>query len=145
MRINGCICRPGSPYLCPWCTALAHRAGVTLAPVLTPRQVLEVRVQDEAPEGVLQGRIRELALETGHLFYHTYSSKRSDPGWVDIAICHPDRPGPLFLWELKSRNGEMSPAQRRWLDALNKVTRVEAACYRPADWPLIVESLTRRP
>ena len=144
MRLSGCLCRPGDAEYCPVCRAVAVQVGMVLKPVATPRQVLEAQVELDAPEGVLQGRIRELALETGHLFYHTYSSKRSDPGWVDTAICHPDG-GPLFLWELKSMHGEVSPAQRRWLEALQRVTRVEARMVTPADWPWCVRALTRRP
>jgi len=127
-------------YYCSWCTALAQRAGVILTP---PLAALIPKVAEE-PEGVLLEKLRKLAVEhLGLLFYHTYSSKRSTPGWPDTAIIHPDG-GVLHLWELKATGGTESGAQKRWRYALERVARVDSAIYWPDDWPNIINSLQGR-
>lgn len=97
-------------------------------------------VDPEASEKDLQGKLHMLALTRGWYFYHTYKSLRSTPGWPDVALCHPQG-GPLYLWELKDAKGQLSGAQRGWLEALQKVTRVEIGIYRPSDWDIILSKL----
>lgn len=117
-----------------------RRQGMPLDATLT---VPALPAMDPAsPEGVLEARLRTFAKAAGYLYYHTYNSKRSDPGYVDCTIVHPDG-GPLFLWELKSAEGQVSPAQRRWLDALGKVTHVETGVYQPWNWCEITAKLRR--
>ena len=103
----------------------------------------------EAPEDELRGRIQSLCKATKHLYYHAKKSQKSTAGWPDDAIVHPEGDigggSTLFLWELKRAGEKPSPAQIRWLDALRKVTRIEVACYYPADWPIILEKLRRTP
>lgn len=130
-----CTCpKDGSRY-CTYCTSLMRRAGLSVTPLARTAQ----------DEGTLQTRLRAVATGAGYLYYHTYSSKRSDPGWPDTAICHPDG-GPLFLWELKRQDVSAQPSsfQRRWLEALSKVTHVHASLYRPSDWETILTHLSRR-
>ena len=138
-------CRACTPVsYCPTCTALAARAGVHLA-VTPPRQAFTL--PPDAPEGVMQGKLHNLAEKCGLLYCHTYNSKRSAPGWPDTVIVRPDEitnTNILYLWELKATEGTVSSAQRRWLEALAKVSRIEAAVYRPQDWPIIVEKLLRK-
>jgi hypothetical protein len=109
--------------------------------LLPPRPPLYV--DPEGPGGDLEDRIQTLALAHGWLFYHTYKSRKSTPGWPDDALCHPDG-GPLYLWETKGRDEAVSAAQRRWLDALGKVTYVDARVVRPADWGEVQRLLMRR-
>jgi hypothetical protein len=123
--------------------AIAHaqRHGLALDPALTVPPPAS-GLPPETPEGVLEARLRTFAMQAGYLYYHTYNSKRSNPGYPDCAIVHPDG-GPLYLWELKSADGEVSPAQRRWLDALAQVTHIATGVYRPEDWATIQHLLTR--
>ncbi len=111
-----------------------------------PSHELRPTIADDVcePEGLLLERLRRLCVEhLGLLFYHPFLSKRSTPGWPDVAIVHPDG-GPLYLWELKSASGTITPAQRRWLDALERVTRVETGVYRPQDWARMQHLLVER-
>lgn len=130
----------GSRY-CAQCQAYAQRAGLSL--LEGPRARGGLTVDPTAPEAGLEAAVRTLCKATGHLFYHTYNSKRSAPGFPDWAIIHPEG-GPLYLWEGKSHEGQVSPAQRRWLDALGKATQVETGVVRPSDWPLLQHLLTRK-
>jgi hypothetical protein len=108
--------------------------------VATP---VAVTLPPEEPEDLFQERLRAFADTLGYLYFHQYSAKRSTPGMVDCLLCHPEG-GPLFLWELKTATGVVSPAQRRWMDALQQVTSVDARIVRPADWSLMTTLLTRR-
>jgi hypothetical protein len=125
--------------------AIAHaqRHGLALDPALTVPAPTS-GMDPLSPEGVLEARLRMFAMQAGYLYYHTHNSQRSNPGYPDSALVHPDG-GPLYLWELKSADGQVSLAQRRWLDALAKVTHVETGVYRPEDWATLQALLTRRP
>jgi hypothetical protein len=140
MKRQACNCPSDGSYYCAWCTALAERAGVGLTP---PLALLTTRPAEES-EGAFMERLRKLAVEDRQLlFYHTYSSKRSTPGWPDTAIIHPEG-GILHLWELKATGGTESGAQKRWRHALERVTRVDSAIYWPDDWPNIIKALQGR-
>lgn len=98
---------------------------------------------DNTQEGTLLAQVRRCALDNGYLFYHTFSSRRSDPGYLDCTIVKPG--GPLYIWELKTREGKLTREQDTWLRFLQQATHIEAACYRPADWSTIQAILTRSP
>lgn len=97
---------------------------------------------DDTPEGLLLARVRRCALDNGFLFYHTYSSRRSDPGYLDCTLTKPGHP--LYIWELKTRTGKLTREQETWIAFLRQATCIEAACYRPAELPLMQALLTRR-
>jgi len=139
--MTGCTCARFTPRYCPQCQALAARAGIILAEAAS---AAVAEGPQEGSEASLETTLRTYLAHAGYLAYHTHLSKRSAPGFPDWAIIHPDG-GPLFLWELKSQNqsAQASPAQRRWLDALAKATRIETGLYRPPDWPNMQRMLER--
>ena len=51
--------------------------------------------------------------------------------------------GTLLFAELKAERGQLTHAQRAWLDAL-KQTDTPAYLWRPSDWPQIEATLTAR-
>ncbi len=91
-------------------------------------------------EKAFQAQVLELASLYGWLAHHTYDSRRSQPGYPDLALCHPR--GDYLLVELKTERGRVRTAQRTWLDALAKAG-VECHIWRPRDFDAIVERLTR--
>ena len=97
---------------------------------------------EDIPEGTLLAQVRRCALDNGFVFYHTYRSTRSDPGYLDCTLTKPGHP--LYIWELKTKDGKLTREQGTWLTFLRQATRIEAACYRPAEWPLMQHLLTRR-
>ena len=123
--------------------AIAHAQhhGLALDPALTlpaPARAMD----PETPEGVLLGRVRQCALANGFLFYHTYSSRKSDVGYVDCTIAKPGHP--LYLLELKSQDGKLTLEQQRWQEFSSQTSGTHVAVYRPDQWPLIEHLLTRK-
>ncbi len=90
-------------------------------------------------EKAFQAQVLQLATMYGWMAHHTYDSRRSQPGYPDLALC---RQGEYLLVELKTDKGRLRPAQRQWLDALRSAG-IEVWVWRPADWDTIVERLTR--
>ena len=82
----------------------------------------------EVDEKTLAAQVVELARMLGWRRYHTYRSKRSEPGWPDEALVR-DR---LVLLELKSTAGKLSAAQKTWLRSL-VAAGVECYMIRPGD------------
>jgi hypothetical protein len=94
------------------------------------------------------------------LVYHTFDSRRSNPGFPDLVMVHrgesdtvPRRCRLIFA-ELKTQRGRTSLAQAEWLEALGRVAavggaffgktpRLEVYLWRPSDWPTIERVLAR--
>lgn len=74
----------------------------------------------------------------GWLVYHPFDSRRSEPGYPDLTLVHPER-GLVFA-ELKTARGRLSAAQVRWLTAIGQAG-ARAYVWRPDDWPRIAAVL----
>ena len=63
--------------------------------------------------------------------YHTYDSRRSNPGFPDLVLvgCN----GVLYR-ELKTDRGRLTPMQEWWLNSLLDAGQ-DAGVWRPSDWP----------
>ena len=57
-------------------------------------------------------------------------AKRIGPGFPDLVIALPPT---LYLWELKSQLGRVSPDQQVWADTLGRCTKIQSGIYRPSD------------
>lgn len=68
-------------------------------------------------EKQLQANVIELAGYLGWRCYHTHDSRRSQPGFPDLVLVHPDH-GILFRELKRERNSPTTEAQRDWLYAL---------------------------
>ncbi len=82
----------------------------------------------------------ETARWCGWRAYHPWLSVRSEPGFPDLLLAKPGEP--LLLWELKSEQGRLTPAQQRWLDLLQRVPGIEVAVWRPSQRDQMVARLT---
>ena len=96
-------------------------------------------------EKAFQAQVVELARYCGWKVYHTFDSRKSDPGFKDLVMVRGKR---LIFSELKSEKGRETPAQVEWSDALELVAIrnewVENHLWRPSDWPEIERVLRRR-
>ena len=84
--------------------------------------------------------IKDLARYSGWSVYHTYDSRRSDPGFPDLVLVRPPR---VVFAELKSQRGGLSTHQRDWMEHLTFCPGVENYVWRPSDWPDVVATLER--
>lgn len=93
-------------------------------------------IAETVSEKEFQSAVIREAKRLGWLVYHTFDSRCSEPGFVDL-VCVRDR----VLWlELKTQSGKLSAAQANWLDALTNAGQ-EAGCFRPGDWGKLMELL----
>jgi len=98
----------------------------------------------DEPEASFQARLLRLARAHGWLCHHSHDSRRNewgcDAGLPDLILV---RDAVLFA-ELKTRTGKLTAEQERWLTMLSTThSRVEVYCWRPADWPIIEQRITR--
>lgn len=88
-----------------------------------------------------QAQVVDAARLLGWRVYHTHDSRRSEPGWPDLALVR-DR---LVMAELKTDTGRVSQAQSDWLAALRDAG-VETYLWRPSDWDAVLATLrTKQP
>lgn len=81
-------------------------------------------------EEALQRYVQTWLSTLGWLSYHTWDSRRSQPGFPDIIAVRGAR---VLAIELKSETGKVRPEQQMWLDAL-AAAGVETHVIRPSDW-----------
>lgn len=72
------------------------------------------------------------------LTYHTFDSRRSDPGFPDLTMI---RGFDLLALEVKTETGTTSDEQEVWLDAFGRVREVTSATVRPHQWDALVRRL----
>ena len=99
---------------------------------------------DRMTEKQFMGQVVELAKLKGWLVYHTYDSRRSEPGFPDLCMV---RNGRAYFAELKTEKGKVTDPQRDWIEAIDEVSTastgfVEMWIWRPSDWDEIVEVLS---
>lgn len=85
-------------------------------------------------EAALQRLVVDAAEAHGLLTYHTFDSRRSNPGFPDLVIVGAN--GVLYA-ELKSATGRLSPMQVYWLDSLTAAGQ-NVRLWRPEHWPHVV-------
>jgi len=71
--------------------------------------------------------------------YFTLHSKGSPEGWPDLVILDPPW---MYIRELKTDTGRLTPAQTDTLDALKRCLYIDVGIWRPQDWNVIVRLLS---
>ena len=90
-----------------------------------------MKIAGEMTEKYLQKLVVELATRLGWLVYHTFDSRRSNPGFPDLMMT---RKGELLAVELKSKHGKLTDAQKKWLLQLEQVRGCWTYVWKPEDW-----------
>lgn len=80
-------------------------------------------------EKQLQAAVIDLCRIYGIACYHTYDSRRSQPGWPDLAMCGTKR---FITRELKSDYGKVQDEQDLWGFMLRQVG-ISWDVWRPDD------------
>lgn len=78
-----------------------------------------------------QDLIISAAKTFGWTCYHTYLSRRSEPGFPDLCLVKP--PTLIFL-EVKTEHGRVGPRQAHWIAILGAVPGVIARIVRPSQF-----------
>lgn len=89
------------------------------------------QVAAQMKEGALQSQVLALAFDLGWLAYHTYDSRRSQPGFPDLVLVHA-RAGRVVWRELKQQKEKPTAKQQEWLDALAAAGQ-NVGVWRPSD------------
>jgi hypothetical protein len=89
------------------------------------------RRQPPISERAFMQAVRREALANNYMFYHTFDSRRSAPGFFDCVLAKPGYP--LVLAELKTETGIITIEQKRWYDTVVQATGVECYLWRPDD------------
>lgn len=89
-------------------------------------------------EAEFQREVVTLAEALGWLVYHTYDSRRSNPGFPDLILIKRDV---MIVAELKALKGTLSREQVRWLDSFRATKSKMVAEWRPTDWVAIEQAL----
>lgn len=93
-------------------------------------------------EAVWQRTVIRLAQQHGWSFiYHTFDSRRSPSGFMDLVCVHRDPGHPLLCVELKTDTGQVTLAQQAWLEALGQCSGVVAEVWKPSMLQEVVEKL----
>ena len=83
--------------------------------------------------------VRDMAKGAGWIFYHTYDSRHSEPGFPDCVMIHVQGHRIVYC-ELKSQDGKERPAQLAYRVAI-KAAGGEAYLWRPSDMQEITDVL----
>ena len=89
-------------------------------------------------EKQFQTQIVMVAKANGWTVYHTYDSRRSEPGFPDLVLVR-DR---VLFRELKTDAGRMSKAQEAWGQKLTEAG-ADFKVWRPKDTPEIIKELMK--
>jgi VRR-NUC domain len=86
----------------------------------------------------------EAATALGWKVYHTYDSRRSQPGFPDLVMTRRRR---TVYVELKTDKGRLTHDQREWIAALQRNPANEVFILRPKHWPqaMIILKVEDRP
>lgn len=110
---------------------------------LIPKPTGNPEVDEKQDEKAFQADVVRFAQRAGWLVYHTYDSRKSQPGFPDLTMV---RKGWLIIAELKVGKNTLEPAQKDWADALHTVEMGNESVFYfvwyPKDWPQIIEVLT---
>ena len=109
-------------------------------------------VANALSERAFQSQVLDLAHQLGWRSAHWHDSRRQvrpgvhvgdkdAAGFPDIVLC---RPPELLVIELKAQKGRLTDTQLSWLQDLG-MCDIDVFVWRPADWPEILERLSRRP
>lgn len=94
---------------------------------------------ERVTEKRFQQQVVQLARLNSWTVYHTYDSRRSEPGFPDLVLVR-DR---VLFRELKAQDGRLSRHQRIWIGRL-KDAGADVEVWRPNQWDLIAETLSRK-
>jgi hypothetical protein len=110
---------------------VADRKASTEAEPAPSRRAVPMSERD------LQRYVLDVARARGWLVYHTFDSRRSQPGFPDLILLRADR---QVVTELKVGRNKPTDAQELWLDAFHEAG-AQVCVWREGDLDAIAETL----
>ena len=93
-------------------------------------------------ERQFQAMVRAGLEQRGYVVFVFPTMKLTRAGWPDLTFWHPDRPGRLYVWELKRQcDSRVRPEQARVIAFLQTIPGIDAQIVRPLDWDGLKDSL----
>lgn len=96
-------------------------------------------------EGMLerdfQRSVKKVLEDMGFVVWTFPQMKMTVAGVPDLTFWHPQRPGRLYCWELKTEHGPIRPAQKVALAHLQTVAGIDARIVRPSQWEELRDAL----
>ncbi len=87
-------------------------------------------------EKEFQQKVMLYAKAHGWRCYHTFDSRRSQPGFPDLVLVRTCKAKRLIFAELKAEKGVLTAEQQEWVDAL-RLSGAFIYVWRPSDLPAI--------
>lgn len=138
--------RPSRPAVPPVALGAGERQALA-----APYRALEARTgpQDtweavwarSITERQFQAVVRGALERRGWVCWVVPNMKLTTAGLPDILAWHPERPGVLLTWELKTMRGRITDKQVAAYRALRTVDGIDARIVRPSDWPALLQWL----
>ncbi len=97
-------------------------------PVLNKRD--KPKKADGVPEDNVLRAARHHAKANGWLFYHTFDSRGSEKGYLDVTATNGVR---ICIAELKRTDGKLTEEQVQWYELLRHTGLIDVFIWRPAD------------
>ena len=100
-------------------------------------------------EKQFQDVVLRYAVLRNYRCYHTFDSRRSNPGFPDLVLVRTMPEPQVVFAELKAQRGRLTPDQQDWGDLLSAVSEhtngvMSYHLWRPDDWDEI-EGILRGP
>ena len=91
---------------------------------------LEAEFSDDLTERAFQDKLINFARNQGWRVYHTYDSRRNEPGFPDLVMTNGHF---VYHVELKTNKGRVTKIQQAWLDDLDNSAMHVVRVWRPSD------------
>ena len=113
-----------------------------MVPASEARQVLLASMTEKELLADVVSRCHDYGVPVYHILDAQHHAKVIGPGFPDLVIALPPD---LYLIELKSEHGRMSPEQKAWQDTLSRCHNVRIGVIRPRDIDQLYELLQGNP
>lgn len=95
-------------------------------------------LNDQVSEKQWQQQVEDIAGWGKWIFYHTWNSRHSASGFLDLILLRHTR---MVVAELKRERGKETLDQKVWLEAFRSIPGAEVFVWRPSDIDEVIKVL----
>ena len=100
-----------------------------------------LRIKTHMAEREFQKHVVDSLKARGFVVWVFPIMKRTVAGVPDLTFWHPQRPGRLYCWELKTEHGRIRPEQIVALAHLSTGPGIDARIVKPSEWPALLAEI----